>query len=246
MPRQPRPIIADVPIHITQRGNNRHKCFFSDADFLVYLDLLRNAAHHAHCQIHAYVLMTNHIHLLVSTKSTHGPASLMKSLGERYVQYVNRRYARSGTLWEGRYRSCLVQCERYLMVCQRYIELNPVRAQMVTHPVNYPWSSYRRNAHGEGAALVTPHPLYVSLGEDAASRESAYRALFSDALAVRTINRVRRATNGNLALGNKKFTDEMSTILGRPVTPQAGGRPKKQDSKAAKRRSDPGFAKTEV
>jgi putative transposase len=228
MSRQSRPIIPEVPIHITQRGNNRLRCFFADADFLVYLDLLRNAAHKAGCQVHAYVLMTNHIHLLVSSEHQDGPASLMKAVGERYVQYVNRRYGRSGTLWEGRYRSCLVQCERYLMVCQRYIELNPVRAQMVTHPVNYPWSSYRRNAHGEGSALVTPHDLYSNLGVDPPSREHAYRALFSDNLTVRTLNKVRRATNANLAVGNKKFTDEMATMLGRPMTPQQGGRPKRQ------------------
>lgn len=228
MPRYPRPVIPEVPLHIIQRGNNRLKCFFSDTDFAVYLDLLRNGAEQAGCQVHAYVLMTNHIHLLVSSGDLRGPATLMKSLGERYVQYVNRRHARSGTLWEGRYRSCLVQCERYLMVCQRYIELNPVRAGMVAHPASYPWSSYRRNAHGEGSAFVTPHDLYSRLGADATSRERAYRALFSDAISVSTLDEVRRATIGNRAFGNKKFTDEMANLLGRPVTPQKGGRPKKQ------------------
>lgn len=227
MPRQPRPIIPEVPIHITQRGNNRLQCFFADADFLVYLDLLRIAAQRAGCDVHAYVLMTNHIHLLVTSKHQYGPASMMKALGERYVQYVNRRYARTGTLWEGRYRSCLVQRERYLMVCQRYIELNPVRAQMVAHPADYPWSSYRRNAHGEGSALITPHYLYSNLGADPYSRECAYRALFSDSITIRTINKLRRATNANLALGNKKFTEEMALLLGRPLSAQQGGRPKK-------------------
>lgn len=228
MPRQPRPIIPEVPIHITQRGNNRLKCFFSDTDFLVYLELLLNAALQAGCEVHAYVLMTNHIHLLVSSKDRCGPAALMKSLGERYVQYVNRHHARSGTLWEGRYHSCLVQCERYLMVCQRYIEMNPVRAHMVAHPASYQWSSYRRNALGERDALVTPHELYSRLGEDPNSRECAYRALFDDALTLSTIDEVRRATNGNLALGTKNFTDEMASILGRPLTRQLGGRPKKR------------------
>jgi putative transposase len=228
MSRQPRPIIPEVPIHIVQRGNNRLRCFFDDTDFLVYLDMLRIAAQRADCDVHAYVLMTNHIHLLVTSKQQYGPASMMKALGERYVQYVNRRYGRTGTLWEGRYRSCLVQRERYLMVCQRYIELNPVRAQMVTHPVNYPWSSYRRNAHGEGCQLITPHYLYTNLGSDPCSRESAYRGLFSDSITIRTLNKVRRATNANLALGNKKFTDEMAALLGRPLTSQQGGRPKKQ------------------
>lgn len=228
MSRQPRPIIPEVPIHITQRGNNRLRCFFADADFLVYLDLLRIAARRADCDVHAYVLMTNHVHLLVTSKQQRGPAAMMKALGERYVQYVNRRYGRTGTLWEGRYHSCLVQRERYLMVCQRYIELNPVRAQVVAHPADYPWSSYRRNAHGEGSALITPHYLYSNLGADPCSRESAYRALFNDCITIRTINKVRRATNANLALGNKKFTAEMATLLGRPLSVRQGGRPKKK------------------
>ena len=194
---------------------------------MVYLDLLRIAAHQAGCHVHAYVLMSNHIHLLVSSTKLEGPASLMKSLGERYVQYVNRRYARSGTLWEGRYRSCLVQCERYLMMCQRYIELNPVRAQMVTEPADYPWSSYRQNAHGEGNSLVTPHELYRRLGADRAARETAYRALFGDALSAGILKEVRSATNANLAFAQEKLIDEWATLLGRPLTPQVGGRPRK-------------------
>lgn len=228
MPRQPRPIVAEIPVHIIQRGNNRLKCFFVDADFELYRELLRDAALKADCEIHAYALMTNHVHLLVSSKHDHGPASMMKSLGERYVQYVNRRHARTGTLWGGRYRSCLVQSERYLMVCHRYIELNPVRAEMVTHPADYPWSSYRRNAHGEADPLVTPHYLYGRLGMDDLSRERAYRDLFSEVLPDSTLCAIRKATNGNFSLGNSEFADEMSTKLGRPVVPRQPGRPKKQ------------------
>ena len=228
MPRQPRPIVPNVPIHIIQRGNNRLKCFFSDVDYLVYLDLLRNAAHRAECRLHAYVLMTNHVHLLISPTQRNGPATLMKALGGRYVQYVNRRYFRTGTLWEGRYRSCLVECERYLLVCHRYIELNPVRAQMVSHPASYAWSSYRCNAHGDRSLLISPHDLYARLGPDPAAREIAYRALFETDLAPTTIDKVRRATNANLALGNKDFTDEITKLLGRAVTAQKSGRPSKQ------------------
>ena len=228
MPRHPRPVLADVPLHITQRGNNRLKCFFGDGDFEVYLDLLQRAAELAHCEVHAYVLMTNHVHLLVSSSNTNGPAKLMKSLGERYVQYVNRRYARTGTLWEGRYRSCLVQSERYLMICQRYIELNPVRAQLVSHPADYPWSSYRRNAHGEGRAVITPHELYGRLGFDPVSREIAYRAMFKNALPEKTINKIRRATDSNNALGSPRFTERMACKLELPFLSRVNGRPQKQ------------------
>lgn len=228
MPRQSRSVIAEVPLHITQRGNNRLRCFFEEADFLVYLNLLRAAAIEADCAVHAYVLMNNHVHLLVSPNDEHGPAMLMKFVGERYVQYVNRRYARTGTLWEGRYHSCLVQSERYLMVCQRYIELNPVRACLVSEPTHYPWSSYHHNAHGRESALVTPHELYRRLGHDPAAQQSAYRALCEELLGDDELNRVRRATHGNHALGMPEFTEHLSLLLGRDVAPKANGRPRKQ------------------
>lgn len=216
MPRHPRPVIPKVPLHIIQRGNNRQICFFGHSDFIVYLDMLGIAARQAACQVHAYVLMTNHIHLLLTPNDEQGPAALMKSLGERYVRYVNRRYARTGTLWEGRYRSCLVQSERYLMVCQRYIELNPVRASLVIDPFHYPWSSYRCNAHGESNGLVTPHELYSRLGNDAASRTHAYRALFHEVLGAGILKELRQAAHGSLALGDQEFTDHVAKLLKPP------------------------------
>jgi putative transposase len=226
MPRLPRPVVADVPLHIIQRGNNRLQCFFGDSDYLVYLDLLKRCAFQADCRVHAYVLMTNHVHLLVTPLSIGSPAAMMKSLGQRYVQYVNRRYSRTGSLWEGRYKSSLVEHERYLLICQRYIELNPVRARMVTHPSHYPWSSYRVNAHGAGSKLITPHPTYLNLAHAAIEREIAYRKLFDIVIPTSILNKVRRATNGNFALGNKQFTTDMAHRLGRQVTPLAAGRPR--------------------
>jgi putative transposase len=228
MPRQSRPVIPEVPLHITQRGNNRLRCFFDEADCLVYLKYLRSASIRAECRVHAYVLMNNHIHLLVSPTDEQGPAILMKSLGERYVQYVNRRYSRTGTLWEGRYYSCLVQCERYLMVCQRYIELNPVRASLVTEPASYPWSSYHHNALGRKSKLVSPHELYSRLGDDPTSRQSAYRALFEEVLGSDDLGEVRKATHGNTALGTQEFTEQLAQFLRRPITPREVGRPRKQ------------------
>lgn len=227
MARLSRPVVANVPLHITQRGNNRLRCFFVDSDYLVYLDLLSRAAHAADCKIHSYVLMTNHVHLLLSPADEHGPAFLMKFLGERYVQYVNRRHTRTGTLWEGRFRSCIVQSERYLMVCQRYIELNPVRAQMVDDPVSYRWSSYRHHAYGEESALVTPHELYGRMGADPIGRQRAYRELCAEALDDEALSEVRRATKSNLALGNESFTDQMADLVGRSMSPLESGRPRK-------------------
>jgi putative transposase len=137
MPRRPRLALPNIPLHIIQRGNNRQACFFANEDYRIYLESLRESAAKTDCRIHAYVLMTNHVHLLLSAECADAPGALMKALGQRYVQYVNRTYRRSGTLWEGRFRSCLTQQETYLLACQRYIELNPVRAGMVTHPAEY-------------------------------------------------------------------------------------------------------------
>jgi putative transposase len=227
MPRQSRPVIPNIPLHITQRGNNRLQCFFCDADFLVYLDLLAKSARESCCQIHAFVLMTNHVHLLVSPSNMNGAGALMKSLGERYVQYINRRHGRTGTLWEGRYRSCLVQSERYLMECHRYIELNPVRAGMVSDPLQYPWSSYRSNAYGEQSAIVTPHELYNELGADSVARACAYREICSEALPDEMVERIRKVTQSNVALGDSTFTDDMADLIGRSMIVQDGGRPRR-------------------
>src|SRR4051812_23176241 len=142
MPRRARLSLPNIPWHIIQRGNNRAVCFAAEADYRRYLDELAELSKRFGCAVHAYALMTNHVHLLLTPDEAEGPGLLMKHLGQRYVQHVNRAYGRSGTLWEGRFRSCLTQSEDYLLACQRYIELNPVRAGMVRHPRDYRWSSY--------------------------------------------------------------------------------------------------------
>jgi putative transposase len=227
MPRRPRLSLPNTPLHIIQRGNNRQACFYADEDYRFYLDWLVEHAAKTGCQVHAYVLMTNHVHLLISAPSADAPGALMKAQGQRYVQYVNRTYRRSGTLWEGRYRSCLTQDETYLLACQRYIELNPVRAEMVAHPAEYRWSSYRANAQGEPDGLVTPHMLFEALGPTAEMQQAAYRELFGCALEPGLVDEIRRATNGNFALGNGRFAGEVATVLGRRATPGKGGRPRK-------------------
>ena len=150
----------------------------------------------------------------------------MKQLGQRYVQYVNRTYRRSGTLWEGRFRSCLTQEEHYLLACYRYIELNPVRAGMVEHPAEYPWSSYRANAQGESNDLLKFHPLYKTLGSNSGKREAAYRELFRYELEPELVDEIRLATNSNYALGNSRFQAQVEAVLGRRATRGKPGRPK--------------------
>ncbi len=227
MPRRPRVTLPHLPLHVIQRGNNHQACFVADEDYGFYLDWLKEYAGKTGCAIHAYVLMTNHVHLLLSSASGDGVSALMKALGQRYVQYVNRTYRRSGTLWEGRFRSCLTQEESYLLACQRYIELNPVRAGMVPHPAEYRWSSYRANAQGEASSLLTPHPLYLALGADAKARQQAYRELFRDELEPGLVDAIRQATNGNFALGDSRFGDQIALALGRRVQPGQSGRPRK-------------------
>jgi putative transposase len=174
MPRLPRVVLPGQPHHLIQRGNNRSPIFFHPNDYHFFLDCLLDASQRYSCQIYAYVLMTNHIHLLVSPETETALASLMQSVGQRYVQYVNRRCQRTGTLWEGRYRAVLIDDAPYVLTCYRDIELNPVRAQMVSDPAAYPWSSYGHNAHGQSNPLLHAHALYQALGPDTSRPCQAY------------------------------------------------------------------------
>lgn len=228
MPRRARIALAGVPLHVIQRGNNRQACFFSDDDYRFYLDQLSQCAQHVDCAIHAYVLMTNHVHLLLTPREADAAGRLMKLLGQRYVQHVNRLHRRSGTLWEGRFRSSIVQDEAYLLGCSRYIELNPVRAGMVAHPAEHRWSSYRANAMGEADGLIEAHPIYTALGRRAQERQEAYRELFRHELEPGLADDIRRATNGNFALGNERFQAEVTAALGRRAIPGSSGRPRKR------------------
>ncbi|MDM3870358.1 transposase [Porticoccus sp. W117] len=211
-----------------QRVNNRSACFYTDDDYLCYLDWLKEYSEISHCQIHSYVLMTNHVHLLLTPESKASVGNLMRRLGQRYVQYINRTYKRSGTLWEGRFKSCITNEEDYVLGCYRYIELNPVRADMVSHPAEYRWSSYRANAQGESNELIVPQYLYSRLGTDASARMRRYRELFRHHIDPGLVGDIRQATNGNYALGSERFKDEIELAVGRRVRRGVSGRPKKK------------------
>jgi putative transposase len=226
MPRHARLRVAGHPCHVWQRGVNRCACFAGDGDRRFYLDLLAEYARKHDCAIHAYVLMTNHVHLLVTPSGLDGLSRLMKNVGERYVPRFNRAHGRTGTLWEGRFRSNLVQTESYLFTCQRYIELNPVRADLVAHPGDYRWSSYATNATGSPSNLVTPHPLYMSLGQDPQERADAYRSMFG-APTDKEIELIREAVKGGFALADKAFAYALQRETERPVTRRKQGRPRR-------------------
>ena len=165
--------------NIIQRGNNCQACFFTEEDYPVYLDKLKEYSRKYGVAVHAYILMTNHVHLLLTPEELEGVSRLIQSLGY-YVRYVNQCHGRGGTLWEGCVKSCLVDSENYFLTVSRYIELNPVRAGMVWEPGDYPWSSYRRNALGKPIELITPHACYLSLGTTERQRQNAYQALFDE------------------------------------------------------------------
>jgi len=228
MPRRPRIKLAEIPQHLVQRGVNREPCFLAEEDYHCYLHWLQKAATDWGCVIHAYVLMTNHVHLLLTPETPEGPAKLMQSVGRRYVQYFNRSYKRSGTLWEGRFKSSAVQAEAYLLTCMRYIELNPVRANMVSDPAHYRWSSYRHNGLGQDDERITHHSLYTSLGLDASARQAAYRALFRSQLDDDAIADIRIALLQNQPLGSAKFSDAICTAAGIRRTQNRRGRPASQ------------------
>ena len=223
MPRLPRYVLPGHPQHVIQRGNNRCPIFIADEDYGCFRHFLLEACQRHQCLIHAYVLMTNHMHLIMTPRKEDGISKVLQSVGRRYVQYFNITYQRTGTLWEGRYKATLIDSEAYLLTCYRYIELNPVRANMVSHPGEYPWSSYPANALGKNDTLVTPHDLYLSLGRLPHQRQAAYRDLFHTHIDKKTLKEIRHATQKGWALGNDRFKDEVEQILQRRTRPLSRG-----------------------
>ncbi len=227
MPRPTRLDLPGVPQHVIQRGNDRQPCFYVEGDYLRYQADLRELARRENCAVHAYVLMTNHVHLLMTPKVPGAVARVMQSLGRRYVRYVNDRHHRTGTLWEGRYKSCLVDDGDYLLHCYRYIELNPLRAAMVADPRDYPWSSHRRNAYGQHDPLVSPQPDYVALSNDSTQRQQAYRALVMQTVEPTELEAIRQHVQRQHAYGTDRFRVSIEAQLGRAAGPQRIGRPRK-------------------
>jgi len=228
MPRKTRMYLPGVPAHVVQRGNNRAACFFCDDDYRYYLERLGVGLRRCGVALHAYVLMTNHVHLLLTPGSAEGISHLMQHVGRHYVLYINRHYRRSGTLWEGRHKASLVQAERYLLSCMRYIELNPVTAGMVATAEQYRWSSYRTHAWGEPSALLEEHALFTQLGPTPSAQRQAYRELFAAPVDEREIHEIRTSVANNFPLGNARFKDQIEAMTGRRVGHLTRGRPRRK------------------
>lgn len=223
MSRQPRFVLPGQPQHVIQRGNNRDVIFAAAEDHRFYLEKLGDACKRFSCDLHGYVLMTNHVHLLMTPHAEDSIGKVMQSLGRYYVQYFNYQYKRTGTLWEGRYKATLLDSATYLLTCSRYIELNPVRAGMVKDPAEYLWSSYPCNALGHSNALITPHDLYLRLGAGSEERSSAYRDLFSRHIEQQQINDIREATNKSWVLGSGRFKERIEELTARQAEPKRRG-----------------------
>lgn len=228
MARLPRVCPSGIPQHLIQRGNNRQVCFADSTDYAAYADWLYEASQKYQVAVHAWVFMTNHVHLLITPQGEEGVSRMMQTLGRRYVRYFNHTYGRTGTLWEGRFKSCLVETERYLLTCQRYIEMNPVRAGMVAEPGEYHWSSYHTNALGIAAKLCTPHEHYLQLAATDIKRQEAYRQLFGVLLDDKQIESIRSAVNTGMALGSERFKDEIERLTYRRMRPDRPG-PKRKE-----------------
>jgi putative transposase len=229
MARLPRFDFPGQPQHVIQRGSNRSVLFVAEEGYRFYLEKLNAACQKYGCDLHAYVLMTNHVHLLMTPQNKGAVGKAMQMLGRYYVQYFNHQYQRTGTLWEGRYKATLLDSEQYLLVCSRYIELNPVRAGMVKHPGDYPWSSFAFNALGKDDVLLTPHPLYNALGDNPEKRHSSYRALFEQRMSERKLAEIRDATNKAWVLGGNRFQEQIERFLQRQAKPKARGGDRRSD-----------------
>lgn len=227
MARLPRISLPGIPQHVIQRGNNRQACFATEVDYAAYAHWLAEYAEKYRVAIHAWVFMTNYVHLLMTPKTGNGISRLMQTLGRHYVRYFNYTYRRTGTLWEGRFKSCVVDAENYLLICQRYIELNPVRAGMVSTPSEYKWSSYISNGLAQPARVWTPHPVYKALGRESKMRAERYRELFRGHIEPELLTQVRQSVNQGMVLGIDRFKEEIKRLSGRRVSPiKRGPKPK--------------------
>ncbi len=213
-------------MHVVQRGHNRGTCFFCDTDYLYYKKVLGEALQRYSASLHAYSLMTNHIHLLLTPDQEDSIQRVFQHLGRQYAQYINRTYRRSGALWEGRHKGSLVCAENYLLACYRYIELNPVTARMTEKPEEYPWSSYRANGIGELDDLLTLHPIFNHLGKTAEERCFAYRELFKAPLCAQDVYDIRVAIKTNRLVGDSAFQEQIEKAIGRRLSSGKPGRPR--------------------
>lgn len=227
MARLPRLIVPGQPHHVIQRGAGQQPIFLDTDDYLMFLRYLKKGARQFKVAIHAYVLMSNHLHLLASPADATGLARTMQWIGRYYVPYFNVKYARTGTLWQGRYKTAVIDSERYFLLCSRYIELNPVRAGIVAAPGDFRWSSYRHHVGLAHDPLITEHPLYWALGNTPFAREAVYQHLVDQTVSAQDATALTEATLKGWAIGSESFKKALEKDVRQRVTPVKAGRPRK-------------------
>lgn len=227
MPRLPRLNLPDIPQHVVQTGHNNLACFFDDEDYEFYLQCLTIAAEQYRVDVHAYVLLPNMIQFIATPHVDQGISSMMQSLGRRYVQYVNHRYKRSGTLWGGRYKSSLIDSASYLLTCYRYVELKPMYLGLANEPGEYPWSSFNFHTYCADSELIKDHRLYQQLGKTNRERGQAYRGLFRYAFDNRLLDYIAETVKLGQVLGGDAFKERIEKIANQRVRPLKRGRPRK-------------------
>jgi putative transposase len=226
MPRLPRIRVPGITFHIVQRGNDRSRTFFVNDDYRAYLYLLSLMSQRYETEVHAYVLMTNHVHLLMTTKLADGVSRTMQQVAAGYSRRINERLKRTGTLWEGRFKSSPIDSEYYCLACYRYIEMNPVRAGMVRSPGEYRWSSYRENVGQRALSIVNPHPCYLALGESQAARQRNYGDIFLERVPKPTVTEFRRGAVKGLPVGGDAFKSRIESEIGVSLGLRKVGRPR--------------------
>jgi putative transposase len=239
MPRRPRTDFPGLPQHLIVRGNDRKPIFFSRDDRLRFLECLGQSRARRACEVHAFVLMPNHVHILATPREDHAASRMMQDVGRAYVAYVNKRHQRTGALYEGRFKSSLVETTRYFLACMRYIEMNPVRAHLASGPDAYEWSSFGQNITGDPGGLITPHAEYLMLGRNAVQRASAYGHLLDVPEDPDDISALRRGVAQGGAVGSETYCRGMAHLIGKPVTFMRRGRPSCSVPFSGKKGSDP-------
>lgn len=228
MPRGPRPVIPQLPHHVIHRGNNRQQIFYSDRDYSFIIKNLQTAKKEFNCLIYGYCLMGNHIHMVIQPSKIDGLSKMLKLVFGRYTRYINKTYKRTGTLWEGRFKSSPIEQERYLLGCIRYIEMNPLRAKLAKDPEEYRWSSYRKRALGEDNPILDLDPYYLELGKTPKARAEAYRKWFKESIPEDEQSHIKEGIERSIPIGSKQFLSRFSKILGRDIVFRPRGRPKKE------------------
>lgn len=226
MPRGPRTVMPEFPHHVIHRGNNRQAIFHRNTDYRFFMNTISEAKKEFNCLLYGYCLMSNHIHMIIQPSHKDSLSKMIKMIAGRYTRYINKVYNRTGTIWEGRFKSSPIQKESYLQACIRYIEMNPLRAKIVADLKEYPWSSYNKRAYGKSDPILDIDPYYLELGKTNAERINAYRTWFNNLIPKEELDCIKVGVERSLPIGSGGFSTDLSKRLGMEIGVRPRGRPR--------------------